>query len=361
MGSHFSAPVKVRSERSTRGILALFLVIGVLAAITITGSGIASAGALGGSGGGFFGPRIIDGGVDVNGDGEISITDDSTNFFGATDIVDGLLDCDNWGATINAGLGGDDGTDDDCKLRGFFAQAAEDDSDDYYIWVEDGEFLYYSIGSTAVTTDRFFIPDGWRLPGRYLNTSSLDSTDDFQDDDWAWRFENGRFDYDFDDNPADDSPQNFLGTIDIELGYVDIDESGVGNETDGTDSCANGCFWGFNVTNGVVQSTGTAFVATTGPAGPQGLAGTNGVSGRIAISDSSSTNSLNKSKSATCSGTTKVLGGGYSLTGTTETLKHLTVVANGPAGGTAWRVRVIEATPTAGTWAVTVTAICATA
>ena len=95
MGSHFSAPVKVRSERTTRGILALLLVIGVLAAITITGSGIAGAGTLTG----FYAPRIAYGGVDVNNDGLVNETDDSVGFMGDTDLVDGHLDCDGWDAT----------------------------------------------------------------------------------------------------------------------------------------------------------------------------------------------------------------------------------------------------------------------
>jgi hypothetical protein len=44
--------------------------------------------------------------------------DDSNQFFGATDIIDGKLDCNAWGATKNAGTAGNlaiDGSD-DCTL-----------------------------------------------------------------------------------------------------------------------------------------------------------------------------------------------------------------------------------------------------
>lgn len=353
MGDHFSAPVKVRSERATRGILALFLVIGVLAAITITGSGIAGAADLSFGG---YSPYVANGGADVNYDGVVNGLDDSTGFFNGTDLIDGHLDCDNWGLTLNDGGVGDgtiDGSD-DCILQGYLVDDVET-----FIHVVDGFFAYTSTTAGGVKTP---ISDaGWKLPWAYDSGTTFDLTStDYELADWAWVVETGFVDYQHDgDGDTSDDAIDFLPLgIDIEDGYVDVDDDGIVN--DSGDDCSDECFFGLDVNNGKVQS-GTVvnpFLANTGPTGPAGPAG---VSGRVAISDSSSTNSLNKSKSATCSGTTKVLGGGYTLSGTTETLKHLTVVSNGPAGGTAWRVRVIEATPTSGTWAVTVTAICATA
>lgn len=356
MGDHFSAPVKVRSERATRGILALLLVVGVLAAITITGSGIAGAADLSFGG---YSPYVAHGGADVNYDGVVNGVDDSTGFFDGTDLIDGHLDCDSWGATLNDGSSGDGGIDgsDDCILQGYFTDDVET-----FIHVVDGFFAYTSTTETGVKTP---ISDaGWKLPWAYDSGTTFDLTStDYTMADWAWVIEAGFVDYDHDgyegETAGNDDASDFLPLgIDIDDGYVDVDDDG--NVNDSGDDCTDECFFGLDVNNGKVQS-GTVVNPFTANAGPTGPAGPAGVSGRVAIAASSSTNSLNKSKSATCSGTTKVLGGGYSLTGDTATLAHLTVVANGPAGGTAWRVRVIEATPTSGTWAVTVTAICATA
>ena len=55
---------------------------------------------------GTFGPTIINGGADLNGDGVVNGRDDSNAFFGDTSIIDGQLDCNNW-ATDNDGSAGD--------------------------------------------------------------------------------------------------------------------------------------------------------------------------------------------------------------------------------------------------------------
>src|ERR1700693_141550 len=48
-------------------------------------------------------PTIIGGGADLNGDGVVNGSDDSNAFYGNTAIIDGHLDCNNWGGTANEG------------------------------------------------------------------------------------------------------------------------------------------------------------------------------------------------------------------------------------------------------------------
>src|SRR5918994_3908230 len=78
----------------------------------------APAGAVPYSGG--LSPTIFDGMADLNGDNEVTGRDDSNNFYGDTDIIDGMLDCDAW-ATPNDGAAGSGviDTDDDCTLVGY--------------------------------------------------------------------------------------------------------------------------------------------------------------------------------------------------------------------------------------------------
>src|ERR687897_3071228 len=64
----------------------------------------APAGAVPYSGG--LSPTIFDGRADLNGDNEANGRDDSNNFYGDTDIIDGMLDCDAW-ASPNDGAAGD--------------------------------------------------------------------------------------------------------------------------------------------------------------------------------------------------------------------------------------------------------------
>lgn len=355
MGAHTLALLKDRSTRTGRSILALILVATALVTVTVlgTGTGVAAVKT------GYVAPWVINGGADVDGDSAITASDDSTGFFGATNLKNGYLDCDAWGTTsgdVNDFGDGGDGNitlDDDCVLRGFVGTSTVT-----YVYVVNGRFTSTS-GSFGGT--KTAISNGTRLPAKYQASGAWV---DLAGLDWAWYLsssagDEGKVDYDHSggaiETNGDDDRSNFIDTYDIDDGKLDIDGAGGAGETDGTDDCV-GCFFGYDVVDGLVQSSSLSY----SPAGSPGVDGEDGVSGRDTFSKTSARTSVNKSATASCSSSTAVFGGGYVLIGADTTLAHLTVVSNGPVLG-GWRVRVIEATPTSGTWAIRTTAICAEA
>jgi hypothetical protein len=62
-------------------------------AIALVGAQTVSAAPFSGG----FSPTVIGGGADLNGDSVVNGRDDSNDFFGSTDIIDGKLDCNAWG------------------------------------------------------------------------------------------------------------------------------------------------------------------------------------------------------------------------------------------------------------------------
>ncbi len=260
----------VRTGRTTAFVVSSVLVVGFLA-------GIPTASAAAFSGG--FSPTIIGGGADLNGDGVVNGRDDSNQFFGSTSIIDGQLDCDTW-ATPNAGTAGNlaiDGSD-DCTLIGY-----------------DGTVDGVTI---TVTNGSFGWPSGTALPTVYNagapNNPSVVAAD------FAWSTIGGKVDSNgngsIDDN---DCTFGLIGqTVDAGLGVdatdgADIlghaascgfaiappasDDGLVDLNSDeaitAADSCTNGCFFGHNVTSGIVQDTSgaaptiTSFTPTSGPVG----------------------------------------------------------------------------------------------
>ena len=89
---------------TTRRRLAALGVFSLMAFyVQLTFAGSAAAAPLTGG----FSPTILSGGfADLNGNGVRNVTDDSTAFYGDTDIIDGELDCNAWGATANDGSQG---------------------------------------------------------------------------------------------------------------------------------------------------------------------------------------------------------------------------------------------------------------
>src|SRR5215207_6790388 len=65
-------------------------------------------------------PTIFDGLAHLNGDNEANGRDDSNNFYGDTDIIDGMLDCNAW-VVDNDGAAGDGviTAADNCTLIGY--------------------------------------------------------------------------------------------------------------------------------------------------------------------------------------------------------------------------------------------------
>src|SRR4051794_12794023 len=66
-------------------------------------------------------PTLLSGSADFNGDGAVNGMDDSNAFFGDASFIDGKLDCDSWGAPVNAGTAGDGTIDgaDNCPLLAY--------------------------------------------------------------------------------------------------------------------------------------------------------------------------------------------------------------------------------------------------
>ena len=101
---------------------------------------------------GKFGPTIQGGRADLNGDGIITSGDTWIDFYGFTDIIDGGLDCDNWGAVVNDGSDGNNSIDvgDDCVLVGVDGTA-------------NGQTIAVTNGS-FVEADGAAIPNKFKLP-----------------------------------------------------------------------------------------------------------------------------------------------------------------------------------------------------
>jgi hypothetical protein len=240
---------------------------------------------------GTFGPTILDGLADLNGDNEVTGRDDSGAFFGDTSIIDGALDCDAW-------TGDNDGTAGDGAIDG---------SDNCTLVAYDGTGNGVTID---VTAGAFDWPDG-ALP-TVFNAANPDDPD-IGDADFAWSTINGRVDssgnevinandctfglvgvsvdvglgdatdgYDVLGNTlSNTNPCGFANPPDsADNGKVDVDSDG---DITSADTCTDGCFFGHNLTLGVVQVEGAtvetptnAFDGTFGPTIVGGFADLNG-------------------------------------------------------------------------------------
>jgi Ca2+-binding RTX toxin-like protein len=209
---------------------------------------------------GGFSPTVINGGADLNGDGVVNGADDANAFYGDTHIIDGMLDCDAWGAIANDGSAGDSGINgaDDCSLVGY------DGTPD---------------GVTIEVVNGLFHTDG-RLP-TVFNASDPDNPD-VGDSDFAWSAIDGRVDSNGDETiDGDDCHFGVVGEAnDVGLGdptdgadvlgndgtnqcgfanapntadngLVDLNDDG---DITAADSCSNGCFFGQDVLLGKVQA-----------------------------------------------------------------------------------------------------------
>lgn len=216
---------------------------------------------------------IFDGLADLNGDDEVTGRDDSNGFFGGTAIIDGHLDCDAWTGVNDGGAGSGviDG-DDDCTLVAY-----------------DGS----PTGDTITVTDGVFDWPDDPLPTVFPQAGDADNPD-IGDSAFAWSTINGRVDSNGDEiinsndctfglihetedaglgdgtdgadvlgnNPTQTNPCGF-GSVDgpdpASNGLVDLNSDMV---ITAADTCAN-CFFGHNVTNGVVQAESTPLPAPT--------------------------------------------------------------------------------------------------
>ncbi len=190
-------------------------------------------------------PTIVSGLADLNGDGVVDGDDDSNAFYGDTSIIDGALDCNAW-TTENDGAAGDgtiDGSD-NCTLVGY-----------------DGTTNGVTI---AVVAGEFQTADG-PLP-TVFNAANPDNPD-VGDSDFAWSTIFGRVDSNGENPEAitgDDCHVGIIGGANI-LGSTCglsptppaafnglVDLNGDDTITTADDSCTGGCFFGHDVSSGLV-------------------------------------------------------------------------------------------------------------
>jgi IPT/TIG domain len=267
-----------RDRRHPRLAVAVFTgALFAFQAIGLVGAQMASATVFSGG----FSPKIISGGADLNGDGVVNGRDDSQDFFGDADIIDGKLDCDAWGTAAgdeNDGTAGDlvINAIDDCKLVAF-----DGTSDGVTITVTDGAFVWPT--GTALPTvynaddpanPGVFAADfAWSTIGGLVDTNGDESIDG---DDCTLGLIGQTVDSGFGD-PTDGA--DVLGTTcgiapapdPANNGKVDLNSDAT---ITSADTCTNGCFFGHNVTLGLVQVEGatsaptiTSFSPTSGPVG----------------------------------------------------------------------------------------------
>jgi hypothetical protein len=230
-------------------------------------------------------PTIFNGLADLNGDNQVTGRDDANDFYGDTDIIDGMLDCNAWG--LGSGNGGSAADDNDGSAGDGAITGADDCTLIGYDGTADGVTI-------AVNDGVFDWPDG-PLP-TVFNADDPDNPD-VGDSDFAWSAINGRVDSDGNETiNADDCHFGLIGqTTDAGLGdqtdgadilgntqgntnpcgfanppaaanngLVDLNSDG--NITAAADSCTNGCFFRHNVSSGVVQ----AAIGSPYPASPAG-------------------------------------------------------------------------------------------
>jgi Ca2+-binding RTX toxin-like protein len=260
----------IRTTMRTGGIRRHLAVLGALSLtvfyMQLTLAGPASATPFSGG----VSPTVFSGGADLNGDNEVTGRDDSGAFYGDTAIIDGHLDCDTWGAA-NAGTAGDGGITgaDDCTLVGYDGTV-----DGVTIDVVNGEF-------------------DWSGPlPTVFNSADPDNPSPVAAE-FAWFTIGGLVDSD---------GNGVINANDCTFGLIgSTDDVGLGDATDGADVLANtggnanpcgfanppaaadngkvdlnsdgditdddsceNCFFGHNVTLGVVQTESTPL---TSPAG----------------------------------------------------------------------------------------------
>jgi len=258
------------SGKPARRILSIATVLSVLLMYSVfLQASTASAAPFSGG----FSPKIVGLKADLNGDATVDGKDDSNAFYGDTSIIDGLLDCDAWGVTANAGTAGDGSITpaDNCTLVGY-----DGTSDGTTITVVSGLFALRD-GST--------INDGTFLPTVFPDPNTPNDGD-VGDAKFAWSTINGRVDSNGDEAiSADDCHFGLIGTtadaglgtptegVDIigndgtnpcgfgsepaaaDNGLVDLNSDG--NITLAGDSCNDDCFFDHDVKEGVVLTLGS--------------------------------------------------------------------------------------------------------
>jgi Ca2+-binding RTX toxin-like protein len=229
--------------RGTRALPAAVAILALLVAQLMLAAPVAGAPLTGG-----FSPKIITGLADLNGDAVVTGSDDATAFYGDTSIIDGMLDCDAWGATANDGGQGSgtiDGSD-DCTLVGYDGTA-------------DGVTI-------SVVNGVFQVGDG---PLPTVFNAGDPNNPDVGDADFAWSTINGRVDsngnesidgndcavgiagYDILSNDGSNPCGFAVAPNAADNGLVDLNRD---QQITSADTCTNDCFFNHDVTLGEVQA-----------------------------------------------------------------------------------------------------------
>jgi hypothetical protein len=269
-------------ERNVRAIARSIALVASVSAIAVSIVPSVPASATGYTGG--LSPLVLGGRLDMNGSGGIGGRDDSSGFYGQTDVIDGAIDCDAWNGP-NAGLPGDGVIDasDDCVLVGVDGTV-------------EGATIVVGDGSIA-TVDGVPVADGYQMPA--LFNASFPSDPQVADADFGWWVFDGHVDANssgsIDDadcsrgvvgetddvglGPPGDgadvlaaSPAcaNALTVTSAEDGLVDLDDDG---QLTAADWCDDGCFLGHGIAAGLVAATavGGPVISSVSPtSGPVG-------------------------------------------------------------------------------------------
>lgn len=193
---------------------------------------------------GLLAPTMCSGRIDL--DGNCATVDNSTAFYGSTNIINGKLDCDNWTST-NDGQAGDGVIDasDNCTLLGW-----------------DGN-------SNVTITVTAGVPDQ-ALPAIFPNPATPNNHTILAAS-FAWSTRNGRVDTNGSESiTADDCSNNVVNSYSVlgancgnsvpyGNGLVDLDGNG---QITPADSCTTGCFLGHNVSSGLVVAGPVPFGGT---------------------------------------------------------------------------------------------------
>jgi RTX calcium-binding nonapeptide repeat (4 copies) len=231
---------------------------------------------------GQFAPTVVGGLADMNGSGTISSADSWVDFYDSTDIINGGLDCNNWGATINDGSAGDGVIDflDDCTLVGY-----DGTTDGVTIVVSNGNF---------VEKDGLPFPDKTKLPSVF-NAAHPNNPSVVQAD-FAWQAIGGAIDVNQNGLiSANDCAQDIVNGWNIVCTLQDAvasADNGLIDTTDnfviGTEDDSASGFFGMAVTDGAVQAgplstAGLTFSPASGPVGTKVTLKSTGLTGATKV------------------------------------------------------------------------------
>lgn len=232
---------------------------------------------------GTFAPTVVGGLADLNGSGTISSADSWVDFYDSTDIINGGLDCDNWGATVNDGSDGDGVIDflDDCELLGY-----DGTSNGVTIIVSNGSF---------VEKDGLAFPDKTKLPAVFPNVATPANPSVVQAD-FAWQAIGGAIDVNQNGLiSAADCAEDIVNGWNIVASLcngVPSSDNGLVDTTDnfviGTEDDSASGFFGMAITDGVVQGAPVTvspltFSPASGPVGTKVTLKSTGLTGATKV------------------------------------------------------------------------------